>query len=58
MVVRGEFDTPVALPPYPNVGLVASLETFAKGSNFSSYRVSNYDCSVVQPVPQLLYRLS
>ena len=63
MEVSGEFDTPAALPPKQEQPLLLDsllvwsqgrLVNFGKGTNFSAYRESKHDCSVVQPVPKSL----
>ena len=67
MEVNGDFDTPAALPPEKKPPLLLDRlfggphvpsGDFGKGRCFSAYRESKHDCSVVQPVPQLLYQLS
>jgi len=67
MEVSGEFDTPTALPPEQKPHLLLDnllrgprvpCGDFGKWRLFSAYRESKHDCSVVQPVPQLLYQLS
>jgi len=66
MEVSGDFDTPAALPPKQKPPLL--LDRLFGGPQgrsphfgkweFSAYRESKHDCSVVQPIHQLLYQLS
>ena len=65
--MSGESDTPAALLPEQEPSLLLDnllggpqgpSGDFGKGRRFSAYRESKHDCSVFQPVPQLLYQLS